>query len=60
MFNCKICGKEIERVNLKYVFQFTLGDIKFGKFIGEETFYCHDNCLNEHTSIKLKLELPIT
>ncbi len=60
MFNCKICGKEIERVNLKYVFQFTLGDNKFGKFIGKETFYCHVNCLNEYTSIKLKLELPIT
>ena len=60
MVNCKICGKEIERIKLKYVFHFTLGNIKFGKFIGEETFYCHVNCLNEITSIKLKLEVPIT
>jgi hypothetical protein len=61
MFKCRICGKKIKYQNLEHVFQFTLGNIKSGKFIHEnsETYYYHVDCLNELEKIETKLLIPL-
>jgi len=43
---CKICGKNIDSKNLPEAFQFTLGNMIFGKFIGEKSLYYHLKCLD--------------
>ena len=58
MLKCKICGEEIEEMNLQHVFQFTLGNVRSGKFYGEKTLYYHINCLNN--KVKTKLVAPMT
>jgi hypothetical protein len=60
MYECKICGKSIKVSNLKNSFQFTLGNIKYGKFHGAETHYYHIRCLNNSDSKEVKLMIPIT
>jgi len=54
MYECKICGRTIKVNNLKNSYQFTLGDIKYGKFHSAETCYYHVRCLNNCDSEELK------
>jgi hypothetical protein len=62
MFKCEICAKNIKYQNLKHVFQFTLGNMKSGKFTNEnsKTFYYHVNCLNELEKLETKFLIPLT
>ena len=61
MFKCELCGEDIKYQNLRYVFQFTLGNMNFGKFDDENsnTFYYHVTCLNEFETHKIKLLTPL-
>ena len=56
MFKCEICGENINHQKLRYVFQFTLGNINFGKFDGEDsnTFYYHVPCLNKFETLLIQ------
>ncbi len=60
MHECKICGKFIEAKNLKNTFQFTLGNVKCGKFHGAKSYYYHVECLNRIDSKEVKLLVPVT
>ncbi|MFW9940195.1 MAG: hypothetical protein ACFFFT_04090 [Candidatus Thorarchaeota archaeon] len=45
--------------NLKNSFQITLGNIKYGKFYGAETYYYHVGCLNNGDPEEVKLKIPV-
>jgi len=61
MSKCEICGEIIKYQNLQYVFQFTLGNINFGKFDDENsnTIYYHVTCLNNLEIHKIKPLTPL-
>ncbi len=59
MYECKICGKYIKAENLKNTFQFTLGNVKCGKFHGVKSYFYHVKCLNKVDSKEVKLLVPI-
>jgi hypothetical protein len=46
MFECNSCKEIIEGDKLNYNFQFTIGTMKFGRFVGEKSYYYHLKCLN--------------
>jgi hypothetical protein len=45
MYECNTCKKIIKNDNLGCNFQFILGKMKSGKFIGEKSYYYHLKCL---------------
>ncbi len=61
MCKCEICGEIIKYQNLRYVFQFTLGNMNFGKFDDENSnkFYYHVACLTKLETHKTELLTPI-
>lgn len=59
MYECKICGKSIKMSNLKNSYQITLGNIKYGKFHGAETYYYHVGCLNNGDPEEVKLKILV-
>jgi hypothetical protein len=60
MYECKLCGRFIEAKNLRNIFEFTLGNIKYGKFHGAKSYYYHIKCLNKLDSKEEKLQAPTT
>ncbi|MBY8983652.1 MAG: hypothetical protein KGD65_01140 [Candidatus Lokiarchaeota archaeon] len=61
MFKCEICGKNIKYQNLKYVFQFTLGDMSAGNFTtnNSDTYYYHVECLDKFEKSETKFMMPL-
>jgi hypothetical protein len=62
MIKCEICGKNIRYQNLKYVFQFTLGNINSGKFVYENSnnYYYHVECLDKLEKSETKFLISLT
>lgn len=59
VIKCRICGENIRVKNLENVFQFTLGNMKFGRFYGDKSLYYHLKCLDKTDNKEIKLLAPL-
>jgi hypothetical protein len=62
MFKCGICRKNIKNQNLRNAFQFTLGNMKSGKFFYENlnVYYYHVDCLTNVEKPEKKILISLT